>query len=192
MQDHERLPLRPPQLRPIARREYDRMVSLGLFEDERVELINGMVLTMSPQDAPHSFPIQALNILLVRAMGDEALVRVRLPLALSEDSEPEPDLAVVPTGDYRREHPQTAWLVVEVANTSLARDRERGTLYALAGIPEYWLVDVEHQRIERYQAPRDGAYTSLVTLAPGDIIGIARFPAVGLAVADILGVERAG
>jgi Uma2 family endonuclease len=180
--------IRSSRVRRLSRREYDRMVSFGLFEKERVELLYGMVVTKCPQDARHSSPIQKLNKRLVLAVGDRAAVRVQMPLALSDESEPEPDLALVPPGDYADEHPRVAWLVIEVANTSLEEDRIKGRLYAQAGVGEYWLVDVTHQRVERYLAPLDGVYTSLSTHVRGEVLHPQRLADVAIALDDIFPV----
>jgi Uma2 family endonuclease len=110
-----------------------------MFEHERVELIRGMVLTMSPIGPAHADPIDVLTRRLVLAMGDRAVVRVQQPFAASDDSEPEPDLALVPPGRYAADHPRQARLVIEVAQSSLTYDREtKAPLYAESGVPEYW------------------------------------------------------
>src|SRR6187200_1961257 len=85
--------------RPLKRSEYDRMVELGLFQDERVELLRGVLVKMSPQYAPHASTIQKLNKLLMSRLQDRFELRIQSPLALSDDSEPEPDVAIVPRGD---------------------------------------------------------------------------------------------
>src|SRR5262245_36998247 len=107
--------LAPQGLRPITRAEYDRMIDLGIFdEDERIELLHGMLVAMSPQGQRHAYVIRVLTELLVPALLGRAQVRIQLPLAASDDSEPEPDVSVVPVGDYLDDHPQGAHLVVEV------------------------------------------------------------------------------
>jgi Uma2 family endonuclease len=108
--------------RRISVDEYHRMIETGILgEDEKVQLIDGMLVSMTPQGRPHAFVIQELNRLLVRALGDEFKVLTQLPLTLGDASEPEPDLAVVRTQDAqsRTEHPTTALLVIEVAGESL-------------------------------------------------------------------------
>src|SRR5450631_913480 len=110
-------------VRPLHRREYDRLVELGSFDEERIELLRGMLVGMSPQGAEHADVVHRLAALLARGFGDRAVVRTHSPLALGEDSEPEPDVAVLAPGDYSREHPSTALLVIEVSDTSLRKDR---------------------------------------------------------------------
>src|SRR5438132_14039192 len=94
----------PEKIRPLKRDEYDKLVALGAFAEEKVELLYGTIVAMTPQGVPHAFTIQRLSKRLMFAVSDRAMVRVQLPLALG-DSEPEPDLAVVPPGDYSKEHP---------------------------------------------------------------------------------------
>ena len=177
----------PETLRPLRRSDYDRMVELGLFEDERVELLHGMLVAMSPQDALHADVIGRLNRCLVPALLGRALVRVQAPLAVSDESEPEPDVAVVPEGDYSAGHPQTALLVVEVAGSSLKKDRGvKARLYAAAGIPEYWLVDLERRVVEVRTRPTARRYGRLRTKRLGDTITLVELPGVALRIADFL------
>ena len=112
--------------RRITVDEYHRMIAAGILgEDEHVQLIAGTLVAMTPQGGPHARVIQRLNRLLVRAVGDDLVVRPQLPLTLVDDSEPEPDLAVVRARDAEsgERHPRTALLVVEVAGESLPLDR---------------------------------------------------------------------
>jgi len=151
--------LEQPKTVPIPRRrftreEYYRMAELGLFRGERVELIEGDIIKMSPVSAEHVTCVHRLFQWLFQVFSD-ATVRIQSPLNLG-DSEPEPDIAVVPgkAGDYLHAHPTTALLVVEVAQTSLEYDREvKAPLYARAGIPEYWIVNLDGQCIEVYRDP---------------------------------------
>ncbi|TMQ17727.1 MAG: Uma2 family endonuclease [Deltaproteobacteria bacterium] len=115
----------PEMVRSIKRAEYDRMVELGMFDDERVELLGGLLVKMSPQHAPHASTVQKLNELLMPQVQRRFTVRIQSPLALSDDTEPEPDVAVVPLGDYELEHPTTALLIIEVSDTTLNKDRAK-------------------------------------------------------------------
>src|SRR5262245_21512602 len=92
--------LEPEEVRPLHRAEYDRLVESGAFDDERVELIEGIRVTMSPQDATHAHTVQRLSEVLLVPLHGRAIVRIQSPMALSEASEPEPDLVVAPLGDY--------------------------------------------------------------------------------------------
>src|SRR6185295_14352342 len=101
--------------RPLRRAEYDHLVSLGAFENERIELLDGLLVPMSPIGPPHSSAVQELTTLLVVAFLGRATVRIQLPFAALALSEPEPDVAVVPLGDYAKAHPNSAHLIIEVA-----------------------------------------------------------------------------
>lgn len=161
------------------------MVELGLFNNERVELIGGVLVKMSPQYAPHASTVQKLMQLLVRRL-DRFTVRVQSPLALSEDSEPEPDVAVVPLGHYETEHPTGALLVIEVSDSSLRTDRTKAAVYAAAGIGEYWIVNLGARAVEIYSTPRGERYTEVRTLGTGETLRPAALPDVAIAVDDIL------
>ncbi len=179
--------LEPEKPRPLRRAEYDRLVELGLFEDERLELLHGVIVAMSPQDAMHSNVIQILTTILVPKLLDRAYVRVQCPLALAEDSEPEPDVAVVALGNYFDEHPRTAFLVIEVADTSLRKDREiKAALYARAGVREYWIVNLPDRVVEVHREPAEGGYRRVQRFAAGDSIALEAFGDVIVAVADLL------
>jgi len=148
----------PPQRRLFTRAEYERAAELGLFgPEERLELIGGEVIKkMTPQRSLHATGVGLAARTLGRAFGEAFDVRVQLPLALADESEPEPDVAVVRGGprDYRDAHPASAVLVVEVADTSLAFDRTtKASLYASAGIPEYWIVNLQDRVLEVHREP---------------------------------------
>jgi hypothetical protein len=114
-------------------------------------------------------------------------VRVQSPLALSDDSEPEPDIAVVPAAEYRRAHPTQALLVVEVADTSVQKDRGIKTaLYATADIPEFWLVNLIDRVVEIHRTPVSGRYTDVQLVDHGGHLTSAAFRDVRIAVADLL------
>ena len=147
-----------PRPGPLTRAEFDELTRRGALDDARVELLYGRIVSMSPQGGPHSFGVTELARVLVPAVGGRGRVRVQMPLAVSEASEPEPDIAVVPPGDYLDEHPATAWLVVEVAESSLDRDRGKASLYAAAGVAAYWIVNLVEGSFEVYSDPAVGGY----------------------------------
>jgi len=171
-----------------TREEYERMAAEGLFAPgARVELIDGIVYDMSPQKSPHTTCLHLALRLLTLHFSD-AYVRVQSPLALGDDSEPEPDLAVVQgtIEDYAVEHPTTAVLVVEVADSSLAHDKERKIpLYAQCGIPEAWLLNVPAKTLEVHRDPREGRYRSHQVLRIGDTVSPLARPEAQIAVADL-------
>jgi Uma2 family endonuclease len=177
----------PEYARPIRRHEYDKMVALGLFAGERVELLYGVIVVMPPKGAPHESAIQRLNTLLVPALLGRATVRVQSSFAASDGSEPEPDVAVVPPGEYRDDHPSSALLLIEVADSSLTVDRGvKAQLYAESGVAEYWVVNVRDGIVEVHSEIVAGVYTRIEPFRSGDRLRAAAFPDIELAVSDIL------
>lgn len=173
-------------IRPLKRVEYDQLVAAGVFEHERVELLDGMVIQMPPHGPEHDGTIQLLQRILVRALGERADVRVQSAFAATEDGEPEPDIAVVPVADYRGAHPGEAFLIVEVAVSSVAHDREKAATYARAGVPEYWIVDVPRGVVEVHLSPVDGAYEQRSTHRRPNVLRPAAFPDIEVALDAIL------
>lgn len=178
------------QFRRFTREEYEDLVKQGFFHpDERVELVDGYIYEMTPQDSWHASGVQALQEVLIPLFKKGYSVRIQMPLALGFDSEPEPDMAVVRGHwrEYRDAHPTTAVLVVEVAGASLIHDRDRkGPLYARAGIPEYWLLNRREACLEVLRDPRDGEYRSRMVLRAGDTISTLTRPGVSIPVSDLL------
>jgi Uma2 family endonuclease len=178
--------IEPELVRSLKRSEYDRMIELGLFQDERVELILGVLVKMSPQLAPHASTVQKLTQLLIMRLQGRFTLRVQSPLALSDDTEPEPDVAVVALGDYEAEHPSTALLIVEVSDTTLQKDRAKAAVYASAGIGEYWIVNLNARTVELCSSPDGDRYAEVRTLRAGDTLRPAALVDVAIAVAEIL------
>ncbi len=181
------------RIRPLRRVEYEKMVELGLFEDERIELLAGLLVEMSPQGVPHAYAVQQLTELLVTGLRRRAVLRPQLPIALSDDSEPDPDLVVSPAGDHANEHPAeayssaVAYLVIEVADSSLGKDRRvKGALYASAGVPDYWIVNLTDRVIEVYREPRPEGYASVARAGRGETVAPLRFPDLVIRVDDII------
>ena len=172
-----------------TREEYERLIEEGVFhEDERLELIDGEILERTPQNARHAATVTLVYETLNERVLESYSVRVQLPLALGEDSEPEPDVAVVEGGarDYLQEHPRTAALVVEVADSSLPFDRNRKLpLYARNGIPEVWIVNVAEGRLEIHRDPEADHFREQEISTSGDRVtsAVLREPAP---VADLL------
>jgi Uma2 family endonuclease len=179
--------LGPERIRPLQRAEFEAMVAQGMFQDERIELLEGVIVEMSPRNPRPAAVVQRLTKVLVGLAGDQAIVRVQLPLAAASDSLPEPDLAVVPLGSYDDAHPTSALLVVEVAEASLRKDRRiKADLYARAGVPEYWVVNVVDRVIEVHSDPGGASYAHLITARPGETIPVAAFAGAAVPVTAIL------
>src|SRR5262245_25904827 len=179
----------------MARERYFKLVEEGLLaEDDRVELLEGVVVAMPPQGPPHAGVIGRMTEQLVKVLGDRALVRVQLPLNLSSFSVPEPDFAVVPRHDsfYTDAHPETALLVIEVADRSLPQDRlTKGPIYAAAAIPQYLIVNLRQQCVEVNRLPDPGMrqYRETRIARRGERIALDGFPDLALAVDDLLRPE---
>src|SRR5262245_10732817 len=143
--------------RRFTRAEYERLIELGVFQPgEPIELIGGELIVAEPQGAAHYTAICKTASALQTAFGPGWYARMQGPIGLDDESEPEPDIAVVPGApdDYARAHPERAVLTVEVAESSLALDRRhKGSLYARAGLPDYWIVNLVDRVLEVYRAP---------------------------------------
>lgn len=178
----------PEWIRKLSRREYHLAGKAGLFEGERVELLYGQVVIRSPVDPAHEHSCWTIGERLRKQLGDRAHVRNGLSFAASEYSEPIPDVMVVPAVSYWKEHPEEAFLVVEVSRTSLRKDLGvKARLYGEVNVQEYWVVDVERGLVHVYRdADASGAWTSHRVAPRGETIALAAFPEVALAVADIL------
>lgn len=175
---------------------YLALAAQGAFEpDERVELLEGVVVPMPPQSPTHAFGVMAAEAALRKVLGDRVVFRVQFPLVLGTRSAPEPDLAVVegPIDKYREQHPATAKLVVEVTQHSLASDRiVKAPLYAGAAIPEYWIVRPAEECVEVLRAPDVAAkcYRDHAVLRRGDHVTLVAFPHATVAVTDLLPPAR--
>ncbi|MGH7335762.1 MAG: Uma2 family endonuclease [Candidatus Rokuibacteriota bacterium] len=185
------------RLRRWSRVEYERLVECGFFQPgDRIELIGGQLLVAEPQNSPHATAVGLAEDALREAFGRGWVVRVEAPIALDDESEPEPDVAVVPgtRRDYRQGHPQRPVLIVEVADTSLVADRTfKGSLYARAGVADYWIVNLVDHLVEIHRDPAPNAraaygwaYRSVEHQGPGAVISPVALPDARVVVADIL------
>jgi Uma2 family endonuclease len=168
------------------------MAEAGILgPQDRVELIQGQIVEKAVIGSPHAWSVDSLNRLLAPAVGDRAIVRVHGPVRIDDYSEPEPDLLLLrPASErYHSSHPLPAdvLLVIEVADTTALFDRSvKLPLYALAGIPEYWLVDVRRQVVEIYRSPEGGAYADAREARAGTPIAPEAFPDIVLDAGQIL------
>lgn len=182
-----------PARRPFTRNDYYRMADAGILtEDDRVELLDGEIVQMTPISTPHASIVDRLTSLFVRRFGDRAIVRVQNPIVLNDLSEPQPDLTLLkPRADfYRREHPRPrdVLLVVEVIGSKKDYDRAvKLPLYARAGIREVWLVDLLAEAIEAHCKPALRGYRETTVLGRGRVVAAGAFPRVRFRVNEILG-----
>ena len=186
----------PLTLRRWKRTEYERLVALGVFHGEPIELIGGQLVVAEPQYPYHASAISAADYALRAVLPPGWIVRVQAPVSLDDESEPEPDLAVVPgrPTDYREAHPARPALAVEVAESSLVFDRQqKSSLYARAGVADYWIVNLVDRVLEVYRdpepdpsAPYGWRYRSVTALAPPALVTPLAFTSSRIAVADLL------
>jgi Uma2 family endonuclease len=184
-------PIRWPTGRISASR-YLRLVERGVLgPDERVELLEGVVVAMAPSGPRHAAAVRRMILAFVRAVGDRAVVSAQLTFVAGRWSVPEPDLALLPgtLEDYDAVHPSDALLVVEASDSSLPQDRITKTaIYAGAGIPEYWIVNLRqdvvevHRRVDR----RARRYRVRKTVPRGETLTLVAFPDVRIAVDAIM------
>jgi Uma2 family endonuclease len=145
----------------LSTAEYDRMVDSGALEGLRVELLDGLLVDMSPQGERHALVIQRLMQLCGARLE---VLRVQMPLAVAEGWTPEPDIALAERPDPDH-HPTTAMLVVEVAISSHAIDRRKAAVYAREGVPRYWLVDFPAQTVIEHTEPEPDGYGVIAPLS---------------------------
>ncbi len=192
----------PKEIVPTIRRkftleEYHWLIRQGFFADERVELIDGEIVRMPPTGPEHSSAKSRVLLWLSHLSGENRHVRIDDPLVLGAH-EPVPDVAVVPGSpdDYRQAHPTTALLVIEIADTSLQYDRTtKRSLYASAGIPEYWIVNLIERRLEVYREPSspepetpfNALYKSLRLYSPQESVSPLFAPEVSIPVEQLTG-----
>lgn len=172
--------------RPIMRGEFERMVQVGILgDDDRVELLRGELVVMSPVGRRHAWSVAKLMRFLVVQLPDW-LVQPQATLRMWDHSAPEPDVAVIPLGPVERLAESCA-LVVEVADSSLRRDVSlKAALYAEAAIPVYWLVDLDARVVHVHSEPANGEYRRVEQHGVGDVLGLDGHPAVAIPVDDIV------
>lgn len=178
--------------RRFTREEYHRMAEAGILrEDDRVELIEGEIVHMTPIGRRHAVCVAELNRLLFPAIGQRALLWPQNPIALPNDTEPQPDIVLLrPRADGYLDddaHPADVLLLVEVADTSQRYDRlVKVPLYGRAGVPEVWIVDLSGEVVEVYRAPTPGGYAQVDRVGRGGAVSPAAFPDIVLSVDAIL------
>ena len=172
--------------------EYHRMIATGILDDRRVELLKGEIVEMSPSGETHAYFSSEAGEYLSRLLGDRAMIRQSKPITLPNNSEPEPDIAIVQRlgREYLEHHPNSEnvfWLI-EYSDSSLNKDFEiKSKIYAEVKIPEYWVVNLRKRRLVVFRDPQDGEYASKSTLAAGTICSLA-FPDVAVSVDLIVSI----
>jgi len=172
--------------------DYYRMAESGILrEDDRVELIDGEIIEMAPIGSGHAGTVDEFGDIIRTLLDGVAIVRSQNPIRLGHRSEPEPDLALVTRRPdyYRGDHPRPAdvLLLIEVAESSLEYDQQtKAPLYARAGIPELWIVNLIDRVIEVYREPSPEGYQSVRIMRRGETIQPVSFPDLSIAVNDVL------
>jgi Uma2 family endonuclease len=179
---------KPLTVRRWSRAEYGRLVDLGVLNGEPIELIGGQLVVAEPQGNRHAMAVGVVGAVLNAALPRGWIVRMQAPIALDDESEPEPDVAVVAGthGDYRTTHPKRAALVVEVADASLVFDRGlKAGLYARGGVEDYWIVNLIERAVEVYRdpapspnAPCGWHYRSIERLVRPAVVSLLALPTI--------------
>ena len=171
--------------------EFHKMAEAGiLHEDDQIELIEGELIEMAAIGTRHFTCVNMLNRLLVRSIGDEAIVSVQNPVRLSEKLEPQPDLVVLKNNDYREAlpGPEDVLLLIEVSDSTLRYDREtKLPLYAGSGVREAWIMDLQNGAMERHTEPSEGGYGLVRRVSRKEILSSEALPELALRLEDILG-----
>lgn len=176
--------------------EYQQLARFGFLDGRNTILLDGEILEMPTPGPPHTFALRRLDLWLLRACPPGHHVRNQGGFDVGTRNDPGPDLAVVPgtDDDYRTANPRAAALVVEVADSSLAKDTtEKAELYATAGVPDYWVLDLEHRQLLVFRDPEPlpqglgaTAYRTRLTLGPGETVSPLAAPHASVTVADLL------
>lgn len=162
--------------------DYHQMIESGLLAERSLELINGEIIEMSPEGIAHSFYCRGTAKYLCSLLGNRAEISEAHPITLPNDSEPEPDIAIVRTPDtlYQTHHPfpEDIFWLIEIANTTLVKDLGvKRDIYAFAGIPEYWVMNLQTLELVVFRDPIDNEYRSKICLSSGTISSLA-FPEI--------------
>jgi Uma2 family endonuclease len=181
-----------PALRRWTVAEYHQAAAAGIFDpEERLELVNGEIYRMRPQKGPHATGSGLAEEALRAILPAGHTLRIQKPLTLGQDGEPEPDIAIVrgSVRDFARQHPTTAALVVEVADSSLSFDRaEKAKQYARAAIPDYWVLNLPERVLEVYRDPDpgNGLYRQITHYSENESVSPLAAPAAAILVRDLL------
>ena len=172
---------------PMRVIEYNALIERGVLGEARVELLDGELVAMSPQQVRHASVVEQLTARLYRQLGADLRIRCQLPMVLGALSSPEPDLVVSSHG-ATLDHPTTAYLVVEVTDSTRDNDERKIGIYARANLPVYWLFDLVHRvvRVHTHPDPVLGVYRSVTLHHRGDVLRLASLPALAVELADLL------
>lgn len=166
--------IKPDGIRGLTRAEYDQLIKLGAFDGEKIELLRGQLVTVSPIGMPHIRLTVWMNRYLIERLDRAYEVHPGQPFAASDDSEPEPDMMVVPALARREDLPTQALILMEFSDSSIRKDRRlKLSIYAEAGVPEYWIFDLSRVGelvVEVYREPTGSRYASVTQYRDGDVL----------------------
>ncbi|PAX60451.1 Uma2 family endonuclease [Brunnivagina elsteri] len=170
--------------------DYHSMIEAGILRSRKVELLKGEIVEMPPEGEHHAYCSSEAGDYLASLLGELVKIRHAKPITLPKDSEPEPDIAIVQRlgREYREHHPypENIFWLIEYSNTSLEKDLEtKSKIYAEAGIPEYWVVNLKKSHLIMFREPLDGEYSTKLTLTTGNINPLT-FPDISVAVNRII------
>jgi Uma2 family endonuclease len=172
--------------------EYHRMITAGILDNRCVELLKGEIVEMPPEGEPHAYFSSEAGEYLIRLLGDRAMIRSSKPITLPNNSEPEPDIAIVQRlgREYLEHHPypENVFWLIEYSDSSLDKDLEmKSKVYAEARIPEYWVVNLRNKQLIVFREPQDGEYASKSTLTVGTVYPLA-FPDLAISIDLIVSI----
>jgi len=176
-----------PQMHLWTIADYHQMIESGILnDDDRVELLEGKIVCMSPQRPFHASSVQRSSRLLFRLLGDLAEIRIQLPVTLGNKSEPEPDVAVVKldVNEYSLRHPESAdiYLLIEVADSTITKDRkQKSIIYAKNQVLEYWILDLQRRQVYIFRQPEAQSYREQFVLSSSDTVTLQAFPDIAIA-----------
>lgn len=150
---------------------------------EKAELIEGVIYSKMPKNPIHSNVLRKLNLYMYKALGDQFILSSGNPISFDDS---EPDISVLPLGDYSKSHPKTVILVVEIANTSLSFDRRKASVYAKGAVPEYIIFNLEDSKMEVYRSVKESVYTEIRILSKEEEFISSVLPDVRLSLQNFL------
>ncbi len=185
-----------PQIHLWSIADYHQMIEAGVLdEDDRVELLEGKIVCMSPQRPFHAASVQRSANYLYEMLRNKAYIRAQLPVILGNDSEPEPDIAVVrlENHEYSFRHPEATdiYLLIEVADWTISKDRkQKARIYGKNQVLEYWILDIQKRQVYVFRQPEDGTYREELTLSSNDSLAMQAFPDVAIALDALFPIQQ--
>jgi Uma2 family endonuclease len=185
-----------PQIHLWSIADYHQMIEARVLdEDDRVELLEGRIVCMSPQRPFHAASVQRSSRLLFKLLSDRAEIRVQLPVILGNDSEPEPDIAVVrfDADEYSFRHPEASdiYLLIEVADWTISKDRKQKVrIYGKNQVLEYWILDLQRRQVYVFRQPEDESYREELILSSDDSLAMQAFPDVAIALDAMFPIKQ--